>query len=155
MGRPQATAVMEAKGAYKNDPGRKNPAEPQPTLHAPPRPAVLDGDDIAISKWFHLCEMLEELGVAAVTDGDLMTAYCRSWSEWVRAFKAVDEEGSVVSGRRNPKCVVGEKALAVVMKLIPELGLSPSSRSRLIARPMDDDDPIKKFVERNLKPGKN
>lgn len=99
-------------------------------------PAELDGDPIATAEWTRLAPML--LQVRAVTDADraALVALCLEWSRYLEAMKAVRKLGLMVKAPSgyvmpNPYLSVATKALAGCRALWPELGLTPSSRSRV------------------------
>ncbi len=148
----QATAVKESSGALKKNPQRRNLNEPQAVAGRPDPPDFVESDELALGKWHHLCEVLEQLGVLSQTDHDLMAAYACSWSEWVKLIAIVRKEGHTVIGGTggvivNPSAREMDKAFGRLVKLVPEFGLSPSSRSRLSAAPKKEANPLNEYLE--------
>lgn len=152
MGRKRkATAVKDAEGAYKKNPQRRNKNEPKAVEGRPDMPSVVQGNELAEAKWHHLCKMMEQLGVLSQTDSDLMAAYSVTWADWVELRVLVKKEGhSIVGGMGgmvvNPNAREMTTALKTLMKLAPEFGLTPASRSLLSAVPDDSDDLLKQFI---------
>lgn len=75
-----------------------------------------------------------------VTEADrtALVALCLEWSRYLDAIARVKASGMVVQApsgypMQNPYLAIATKALAGCQKLWPELGLTPSSRSRVTA----------------------
>jgi len=150
MGRgrkPKATAIKEAAGAFNRHPERRNPNEPKAIKGRPDAPPLVVADDLALKKWNHLCEILDELGLLSKSDSDLMAIYSVTWSRWVRMEYAVAQEGETSGMRSNPKLHEANKAADRLYKLGAEFGLNPSSRTRLSAAPKDESDPFLDWLE--------
>src|SRR5262245_47328509 len=131
--KPKPTAQKRLEGNVR----RLNRHEPQP----PPVtdvsvPSVLHGDGMAMEEWRRLapiprpCRQLTDAGTEA------LTADCREWSIYVDATTALRTEGLVLKSRTgfrrvNPQLVVARTALNSCIRLWAELGMTPSSRSRV------------------------
>jgi P27 family predicted phage terminase small subunit len=153
--KPLPTAVKRLKG----NPGKRplNEREPQPPRTAARLAAPLElGDDaVACAYWEELVPMLREIRQITDADRGAMVALCVQWSRYIEATKALqrrDAEGrsmmllKLESGAfiQHPYIALANKALLLCMKLWAELGLTPSSRSRVTtARP----DPHDRFAE--------
>lgn len=141
--KPQAPEVQKAKGAYRKNPQRENKEAPQANGGEPAKPADLD--EKAGEKWDQLCDDLRSMGVLSSELGDTLTAYCTSYSEWVKARAIVAELGMLVetgsgSVKRNPALLDVHKFRDQMNRMLPELGLTPSSRGRLVSiKPQADD----------------
>ena len=119
-------------------------------------PDVVASDEIASAKWEQLCVELEALGIIATCDVDLMEVYCVLFSQYRSALSSVRKTGLVLVTRedmgksievkRNPFETVQNKTIATLAKLMAELGLTPSSRSRLAAAPQEVGDPFLKYL---------
>ena len=144
--KPLATAIKESRGSLKKNPQRRNKHEPQAIAGRPGVPSIVASDSAALAKWNHLCDVLDELGLLATSDGDLMAVYSVTWAKWVSMVLAVREEGEVINGKANPKQYEANKAADRLFKIGAEFGLSPSSRSRLSAAPKEEDDPFLKYL---------
>ena len=102
----------------RGNPGRRpiNKEEPKPALGAVPLPAILDEEGRA--QWEHLLPELERVGLATKVDGPGLTAVCLAISDYIAA-------------RKSGKWARRDKAFAQLMRILPEFGLTPSSRSRI------------------------
>jgi P27 family predicted phage terminase small subunit len=102
----------------------------------------------AIAEWERLAPML--YAARQITDGDRSTliALCL---EWGRYLDALDRATSIIvltpSGfpMPNPYGTAANQALKNCTRLWPELGLTPSSRSRVRVSTPDDADPFAEF----------
>ena len=135
--KPKPTRQRELEG----NPGHRplNAAEPTPpgadrSFDTPPR--ELDGNVEACAEWTRVVPMLRVARVITQADRGPLIALCLEWSRYLTATKHVAEKGMVIAAPsgypvQNPFISIATKALAGCAKLWPELGLTPSSRSRL------------------------
>src|SRR5215471_12192566 len=135
--KPKPTARRRLEG----NPGRRpiNTREPQlpplPTIDA--LPAELMGDAVASAEWARVLPLLRR--AHAITEGDrgALLALCQQWSRYLEANGKVATAGMVVKAPTsgypmpNPYIAIANKALGNCVKLWAELGLTPSSRSRV------------------------
>ena len=116
-----------------------NPDEPQyPQLDAtfdevPPELAEMEG---AATEWKRLVPLLRAARAISEADRAALIAVCIEWQRYLAAMKQVKRTGMVItlpSGMpmANPYLAIATRALAGCQRLWPELGLTPSSRSRL------------------------
>lgn len=117
-----------------------NANEPQPpaleanTLTAVP--AELTGQPAAIAEWERLAPMLQKCQQITEADRAALLALCLEWARYLFATERVRTMGMLVKAPSgypivNPYLSIATKALAGCSKLWPELGLTPSSRSRV------------------------
>jgi P27 family predicted phage terminase small subunit len=85
-----------------------------------------------------------------VTEADrsALVALCLEWGRYLEA--TIRSGGLVVTTRKGQPMIspwyrVATRALAACLKLWPELGLTPSSRSRVTAAPAPGADPFAEF----------
>jgi P27 family predicted phage terminase small subunit len=158
-GRPRkATEVLREQGAYKSNPRRENKQEPKPNKIAPDKPATVEDDPIASQKWDSLCILLEQCGLLADTDSDLMELFCITFSQYRRLLKQINTTGFTIVTRdpqtnnpvvkRNPIMIEYRNIADLLRRLIPEFGLSPSSRSRLVSTRKEEKSEFQKWLER-------
>jgi P27 family predicted phage terminase small subunit len=93
---------------------------------------------------------LDELGILTSIDRAVFASYCQSWSTWKRALKTVQKEGLVIRAQEreteypdgkvvrttgvpvvHPMHKLIDSENAKMMKALTEMGMSPSSRSRV------------------------
>lgn len=152
--KPKPTAVKERSGALRKNPQRRNEYEPRPTLGAPRKPSMVAADPIASNEWDSLCEWLDDMGILAKADRSLMIHYVTTYSEWRKYFVIVRDYGVSVPTATggvttSPETHQYNKLSDRLLKLLVELGLTPSARSRLKATDVkDDDDPFASLVSR-------
>jgi P27 family predicted phage terminase small subunit len=126
----------------EGNPGKRalNPAEPQ---HPPPAetfdqpPPELAGDAVACAEWARLAPMLRIAKTVTEADRGALLALCQQWSRYLEATANVSRAGLVVKAPSgypmvNPYVSIANKTLMNCTKLWVELGLTPSSRSRVV-----------------------
>lgn len=86
----------------EGNPGkRKLPKhEPIPDAELPDPPATLDA--YGLEKWNEVAPGLVAMGILAKIDGDLLAAYCSSYSRW----RAAEEELAVLRGKDRLKALI-------------------------------------------------
>jgi P27 family predicted phage terminase small subunit len=130
-----------AQRALEGNPGKRpvNEDEPQharlTTLFDTP-PAELAGNLRAQAEWVRLAPMLRTARQITEADRGALLALCLEWARYLEAMSHVATLGMVVKAPSgypitNPYLAIATKALANCNKLWPELGLTPSSRSRV------------------------
>jgi P27 family predicted phage terminase small subunit len=94
---------------------------------------------------------LKALGLVTVIDRAALSAYCVLWSRWIDAEAKVREKGFVVRGSEgpvlNPYLRVAARALEQMKAMLIEFGMTPSSRTRVAANPVVEDDPDDRFFK--------
>jgi P27 family predicted phage terminase small subunit len=132
--KPKPTTLKLLHG----NPGKRplNEAEPTPPADRPERPAEMEGE--AAAEWDRVCGLLETMGLLSSADRAVIAAYCEAWGRWVNAEAMVRKLGAVIVTKektlyQNPYLAVANKALEQFCKIAAELGLTPSSRSRVKA----------------------
>ena len=104
---------------------------------------------------------LYDCGILSIIDRAILAAYCTAWSRWVdaelalQASKVRDETGNfglLIEGRKgmvvNPLVGAANRTLIIVSRLCAELGMTPSSRSRVCAlSEVEEEDPASKYID--------
>jgi P27 family predicted phage terminase small subunit len=135
--KPTPTALRIVRGNPGKRPLPRDEAQLPPAVEAPP-PRELAGDAGALAEWLRLEPMLRTSRV--LTDGDraALVAACQQWSRYLTASAEVQTGGLLVkptprSKARipNPYLPIANKALTLCVRLWAELGLTPSSRTRV------------------------
>lgn len=135
MGRkPKPTALKLLEG----NPGKRelNQFEPKPTDGLPICPEWLMED--AKEEWYRLAAVMNKMGILSEVDQSAFAVYCQTWARWKEAQEHIDREGSTFetdSGqiKRNPWVAIANEWQAKLMSVCGEFGLTPSSRSRIVA----------------------
>jgi P27 family predicted phage terminase small subunit len=152
--KPKATATKEASGAFRKNPQRKNKAEPLPKRGWPVKPPHIAECEIASPQWDGLCKTLDEMNILTVADQSLLALYCQTYAEWMKLQRHVKEHGcSIMNDKGNvsqsPEAVQVHRYADRLLKMMAELGLTPSSRSRIkVPEQSDDDDPFTELLSR-------
>jgi P27 family predicted phage terminase small subunit len=150
--KPKATAIKEAEGAFVKDPQRRNHQEPKLPMKAPRRPESLKGDKVAQSMWRWLVKNLSEMRVITEADQQLMESYCLTYSRIMEDEFALRKEGNVIETergpKRNPRAINLVSNRSAQLKMLAELGLTPSARTRLKATPEEETDVFAELMKR-------
>lgn len=153
--KPLPTAVKEASGALEKNPQRRNKSEPKPLRGSPDVPESLLDDPVAMSCWTRTCKTLEGMGILTLAEHSVLELYCVTYSQW-RNLSAFVANGNctVVTDRggtaTSPEANQVHKYSATLIKLMAELGLTPSSRSRIHATPEEEEDLFSDFLKRRM-----
>jgi P27 family predicted phage terminase small subunit len=158
--KPLPTATKEATGALAKNPQRRNHSEPVTVPGIPPLPASLEGDEVAIECWNKVCKTLHDMGILTMSDVSVMELYCSTYSQWRWLSNYVrdgncrieNEKGNVST---SPEANQVHKYSALLLRMMAELGLTPSSRSRIHAAPKEEEDPFTDFLKRRMGGGNN
>lgn len=132
--KPTPTAIKELEG----NPGKRplNKAEPKPVKKAPPCPKWLEPE--AKKEWRRLSKQLELIGVLTEVDQAAFASYCQAYARWKEAEEFISQHGTIVktpSGywQQVPQVSIAQTYLKIMNKIAEQFGLTPSSRSRIIA----------------------
>lgn len=132
--KPTPTAIKELEG----NPGKRplNGREPKPEKKAPPCPKWLEAE--AKKEWRRLAKPLMQMGVLTEVDMAAFAAYCQAYARWKEAEEFITQHGSIVktpSGywQQVPQVSIAQTNLKIMLKAGEQFGLTPSSRSRIIA----------------------
>ena len=130
--KPKPTVLKLLDG----NPGKRplNDREPMAPQGVPEPPKWLD--DVARAEWSCITKLLDGMGILSLADHTAVEAYCTLYGRWVQAEAQVRKSGTVVKSPNgypmlSPYLIVANHALEQMRKLQVELGLTPSSRSRI------------------------
>jgi P27 family predicted phage terminase small subunit len=142
---PTPTHLRIIRGDRKD---RINTNEPTPPKTKPKCPKWLSNEAQKI--WKRTSKQLEAMGLLFEADQDILNSYCIAVDTYQQATKLVNEQGVLVEGRRddfvtNPAVRIQRDQATLIRMLGSELGLTPSSRTRLKA--LDSDDDTKDFLD--------
>ena len=146
--KPKPTAQKQLEG---NPGGRPlNKAEPKlPAEQAADVPTEIADNPVALAEWNRLAPMLTLAGVLTEADRGTLLSACQQWALYLEArSKITNLVVTTKSGHPmpNPYLSVANKALAHCIKLWAELGMTPSSRSRVTAvKQIGAGDPFAEF----------
>lgn len=132
--RPKPTQLKVLEG----NPGKRqlNDREPKPEKKAPRCPAWLEPE--AKKEWRRLAKKMERIGILTEIDMAAFAGYCQAYARWKEAEEFVTQHGMIVktpSGywQQVPQVSIAQTYLKTMNRLAAEFGLTPASRSRIIA----------------------
>ena len=132
--KPKPSAIRLLEG----NPGKRpiNQREPKPDKKAPPCPKWLDPE--AKKEWRRLSKKLEQLGILTEADMSVFASYCQAYARWKAAEEIISSHGFISktpSGylQAIPHVAIAKEYARIMNRCAEQLGLTPSSRSRLVA----------------------
>ena len=143
--RPLPTQLKIAKGTLRKD--RVLPDEAKLPRGMPEMPERLAADSVAVAKWQELSQILFDLGVLTVADGEALATLCELHSAEQACLKELREVGPTIHTdlggvKPNPAGSLYRSIAALKNSLLSEFGLTPSSRTKVGAtqdsKPKDD-----------------
>lgn len=132
--KPTPTAIKELEG----NPGKRklNDREPKPEKKAPSCPKWLEPE--AKREWRRLSKKMELMGVLTEVDMAAFAGYCQAYARWKEAEEFITQHGTIVrtpSGywQQVPQVSIAQTYLKVMNRFAEQFGLTPASRSRIVA----------------------
>ena len=132
--KPTPTAIKELEG----NPGKRplNKSEPKPTKKAPACPKWLEPE--AKKEWRRLAKQMEQLGILTEVDMAAFAGYCQAYARWKEAEEFITQHGSILRTKSGdvqpvPQVSIAQTYLKIMNRFAEQFGLTPSSRSRIIA----------------------
>ena len=132
--KPKPTAVKKLEG----NPGKRklNSKEPVPAKGIPACPDWLMPE--AKKEWERLAELMNQMGVLTEVDMAAFAAYCQSYARWKEAQEHITSGGSTFETDKGyqpqtPWVGIAHTNQKLMLQAASEFGLTPSSRSRIIA----------------------
>ena len=149
--KPKPTRLKLIEG----NPGKRpiRGAEPKPPGTLPTCPAHLSAT--AKAEWKRLAKSLHRIGLLTQVDRAVLAAYCQAYGRWVEAERKLAETPVLLKTpagyvQQSPWLTVSNKQLELMAKFMAEIGLTPSSRSRLAIQvptgPKPWEDPLAEFL---------
>ena len=149
--KPMPTALKILTGNRGKRPLDKH--EPRPPAGVPECPDWID--DTAKAVWNRIVPLLSEMGVLTKIDGDVVADYCVATAEWGRASRFIQENGQTyevtspsgcVSVHPYPQVGIALKYWNIARWCATELGMTPSSRTRIRTEPFAQVDEFEAFL---------
>lgn len=124
--------------------------EPKPPSAMPKCPRHLN--KAARAEWNRMVKELEPLGILTNLDKAIFAVYCEAFSTWAEATTKIQEMGMVRITKngfteQNPYFPIANKAKEQMMKALVELGMTPSSRSRVKVPPKEEESAEEAFLK--------
>ncbi len=145
--KPKPTAVKQLNG----NPGKRalNKKEPEyPCLGSTP-PDFLD--EHGQKEWRRVFPMLSAIKVIKAPEAALLAAYCGAFADFYKLSELSKGKGFIVKAPNgcpmiSPLFQALSKARTEMVRLMAELGITPSSRSRVAAEKEEESDPLDDFI---------
>lgn len=130
--KPKPTALKLVDG----NPGKRRITgrEPKPPTAQPTCPAHLSAT--AKTEWKRLAGVLNGVGLLTRIDRTVLAAYCQAYGRWVEAERKLAETPPLLKTpagyvQVSPWITISNRQVELMTRLMAELGLTPSARSRL------------------------
>ena len=158
--KPLPTALKKLEGDRGKGRRPINENAPKPPMGTIKCPSWLMPE--AKKEWKRLAPSLEAMGLLTIWDIDSFSAYCQAYARWREAEEFITQHGSIFktpSGyvQQVPQVSIAQQNLKIMQSLAGEFGLSPATRSRIIAAGgMGDkvsDDPMEQLLNGAWKEG--
>ncbi len=152
--RPTPTRLKILNG----NPGQRKINKKDPSLRMrsaiPAKPQLLR-DKRAKDEWTRITDMLRGAGIITEVDQKILLMYCNTFSLYREAELDIIKNGMYTtydSGpKTNPAVTILHKTRTDIIRMLIEMGLTPSARSRIIA--LDEGDNPKESLESFLDVG--
>lgn len=118
----------------------ENLHEPKPEKK---RPAVRHGWRARQKEWKRMAGQMEKLGILTEIDMAAFAGYCQAYARWKEAEEFITQHGTIVktpSGywQQVPQVSIAQTYLKIMNRFCEQFGLTPSSRSRIVAEGGED-----------------
>lgn len=169
--KPLPSNVIELRGGIRHTHRPPNKSEPKPESIAPSCPKHLNEE--ARKEWHRMSKELASLGLLTRLDKAVFAMYCTSYSTWKDATERLGKSGMIILvgkikaernkrgqiiregkpgiPRINPYFRIQKEVQIQMLKCLVEMGMSPSSRSRIkVGRPKQKDE-AEEFLREGVK----
>ena len=145
--KPKPREIQIAEGRHLKNPQRFKDEVPATSTDEPTKPEHLEG--MASEAWDSIEKVMRTAGLWSATYQVTIELYCETYANYRMAVQIVKkhgqafawDEGGKLKTSRNPFSVELHKYKEETLKLLTELGLTPSSRSRIaLQKDIDDKD---------------
>lgn len=135
---------------------KKNALEPEFEAAIPDAPDLLEGE--ALKEWHRVTHDLAAKQVITNVDMAILALYCQTFADWTYNRDAVKSEGFILTNSKgdtkaNPRVRLVNTFAEQLAKYAAELGITPSSRSRvkMIGKPAKEPDKKQALAEKLFK----
>lgn len=153
--------AKKLEGTYREDRDNLDAPEFEPFTEPPKSPTYITGK--AQVAWTKHAALLTEAGVLTPSDLHALEAYCVTYSQWRDAVAELSKKNGMIQivGKKDEEyekpsayITIAKDAQAAMRQWMNELGITPSSRSKVSGskKAKEDANDLSKFFEF---PGKN
>ncbi len=145
------------QGTFRKDRDGKKPTKRKKLTKMTP-PYFLDEE--AKKEWKRIAQPLVDMGLLDEFGLMGLAAYCTNFSRWIAAEKDIDEHGRSYTTvgrngekmrRQNPDVAIANEAMKLMKGFLSEFGMTPATRSKVIIKEQEEEDPMEKFLNRRDK----
>ena len=152
--RPKQVKLREKEGAFRG--GKTKKPDELPTVLGRPTPSILvQADELSLAIYNETCDTLQTLGILTEQDGIMIESFALNYRELALCIKDMQQNGIEAETQRgNGKSSVHttnyHKFMATHLKLMGELGLTPSARLRMVPpeRKADSGSPVDDLLKK-------
>jgi len=151
--KPTNPKLLEAGGSYKSNPNRQPAEEIAVREGVPTASPLVQTSEVAVAIWDNVVDLLVEMDVVNQTDVYLIEQFVLNYMNMLHLQKTLMNEGFTIddgreSIKKHPSTSTLTAAQTLHVKLLSEMGLTPSARARM-ATPKGNkaDDPIAKLLD--------
>lgn len=132
---PKPTHLKLLEGTFRKDrAAKREPKAPATKKQRLSPPAYLGRG--AKAEWRRIIPILDEMGILSKADRSVIAAYCQAWQRYQEFERLIDEHGVTFVTEKGyiaqrPEVAMSAKQQTLLKQFAGELGLSPSSRSRV------------------------
>ena len=147
--KPKRQEIAAVDGTHKNNPNRKKAIVP--TRSERPDPSLLiQGDELALAIWHETCDQLSFMGFLTLEDKPILESYTLNYALLLRCIQSLVKDGDTDVTREGGTRASGhatnyQRYMQTHIKLLSELGLTPSARVKLAppeSRSSQEDNPV-------------
>jgi P27 family predicted phage terminase small subunit len=96
---------------------------------------------VAQKEWRRLANTLHKMGVLTKVDRVALAAYCAAYARWAEAEEKLKETPTLFKTatcyvQQSPWLGIANKQLEIMGRYMSELGITPASRTRVVAGPV-------------------
>lgn len=141
--------IAAVDGTHKNNPNRKKAIVP--TRSERPDPTlIIQGDELSLALWHETCDQLSFMGFLTLEDKPIIESYVLNYSLLLRCTQELMKAGDTDTTREGGTRASGnatnyQRYMQTHIKLLNELGLTPSARVKLAppeSRSKDENNPV-------------
>ena len=138
MAKPGPKTTPTKLKLLHGNPGRRplpeDEVEPEQAVKIPRAPSYLD--KVAQKEWRNVAKKLHRIGLLTNVDLTALGFYCSQYSIWMDALKQIQKHGVLIKAQsgfpmQSPYLQIVNKSVAIMLKLLTEFGMTPSSRAGL------------------------
>jgi P27 family predicted phage terminase small subunit len=140
--------LLEAEGTYRKNPNRRPSAELTVTEGTPDPTPIIAASEVTTNLWHQTCDLLVSLEIINKTDMYLLEAYCINYAITLdlsaKVMKFGHTQDTATGKKRSPDSQAFQAHMDRHVKMLAELGLTPSARARFVApnKQTDNSNPL-------------